>query len=183
MRKSLALPSEDAEAEMAELVACCLTAAGYEHYEISNYAHDGKRSRHNMRYWLGEDYLGFGPGAHSFLNGVRFYTAPSTADYIDAVEREQFSALRQEPHRVAGKELQDEYVMLRMRLFEGLSMADFAHRFGTSFAEAYGDVSKLVAAGLLWKNEERIAFTERGMRVSNAILSDWLDFGAEGEEE
>ena len=181
MKSDLALPSEDAEAEMAELVASKLVAAGYEHYEISNYAKAGKRSRHNMRYWLGEDYLGFGPGAHSYADGVRFFTASDTAAYLLAVERGDLSALRQGEQRICGKELQDEYVMLRMRLFDGIDLADFSHRFGTSFENAYGSTDRFAAAGFLQKYDGRIAFTEKGMRVSNAILSDWLDFGEEGE--
>ena len=180
MRGKLTLPSEDDEAEMAELVAGKLTAAGFEHYEISNYARATRRSQHNMRYWLGEDYLGFGPGAHSCLDSVRFSTAPDTTAYIKTVSEGRFSALREEAHHVVGKELQDEYVMLRMRLFEGIALADFSHRFGTSFENAYGDVAALVSAGFLQKTRERIAFTEKGMRVSNAILSDWLDFGEGG---
>ncbi|MBE6690681.1 MAG: radical SAM family heme chaperone HemW [Ruminococcaceae bacterium] len=181
MRKRLVFPNEDAEAEMAELVASRLTAAGYEHYEISNYAKAGKRSRHNMRYWLGEDYLGFGPGAHSYMDGVRFFTASDTAAYLAAVESGDLASLRQGAQRIAGKELQDEYVMLRMRLFDGIDLADFAHRFGISFEDAYGDTDRLAAAGFLQKNKERIAFSEKGMRVSNAILSEWLDFGEGGE--
>ena len=177
MRSSLALPSEDAEAEMAELVARRLRAAGYEHYEISNYARDGKRSRHNMRYWLGEDYLGFGPGAHSYFEGVRFETAPDLGGYLEKVDAEAFDALRQSLQPIEGRERMDEHVMLRMRLFEGLDLADFSYRYGTSFEDVYGDVSHLVAGGFLARTDTRLAFTERGMRVSNAILCDWLDFG------
>lgn len=177
MRGTLPLPSEDAEAEMAELVAERLKQAGYEHYEISNYARPGKRSRHNMRYWLGEDYLGFGPGAHSYFKGVRFETSPDLAAYLAAVEQGDFDRLWQNQTVIEGKEQTDEYVMLRMRLFEGLDLADFSHRYGTSFEEVYGEVGHLIKGGFLVIAEGRLAFTERGMRVSNAILSDWLDFG------
>lgn len=177
MQKSLPLPDEDAEAEMAERVAARLRSAGYEHYEISNYAKSGYRSRHNMRYWLGADYLGFGPGAHSYLDGERFETARDRAAYVLAVERGDFGGLRQNRTLIRGKELQDEYVMLRMRLSDGVDLADFRRRFGLTFEQAYGDTSRLEGAGLLYKNEKRIVFTEQGMRVSNAILCEWLDFG------
>jgi oxygen-independent coproporphyrinogen-3 oxidase len=177
MRKGLVLPDEDAEADMAELAAAKLKDAGYEHYEISNYARPGKRSRHNMRYWLGADYLGFGPGAHSYLNGVRFDTPAERAAYVDNVENGDLAALRQNAVSILGKEKTDEYVMLHMRLFEGIELADFSHRFGTKFEALYGDTTPLERAGLLCRTADRIAFTERGMRVSNAILSDWLDFG------
>ena len=177
MRKSLALPDEDAESAMAELAAERLRKAGYEHYEISNYAKAGRRSRHNMRYWLGDDYLGFGPAAHSYFRGTRFETAPDTAADIDTVERGDFAALRQNAVRIEGKEQMDEYVMLRMRLFDGIELADFERRFGTTFEAQYGSVEALQRGGFLTKDGDRLAFTEQGMRVSNAILCDWLDFG------
>jgi oxygen-independent coproporphyrinogen-3 oxidase len=132
-----------------------------------------------MRYWLTSPYLGFGPGAHSYFEGVRFETPRYTAAYLAAVAAEDASFLESDPHRIAGKEAQDEYVMLRMRLFEGIGKADFQARFGTSFEKVYGDTARLEAAGLLVRREGRIAFTERGMYVSNAILSEWLDFGIE----
>ena len=177
MRKRLALPDEDTENEMAALAADRLGQAGYEHYEISNYAKKGKRSRHNMRYWLGEDYLGFGPAAHSYFCDTRFEAAPDTAAYMSAVERGDFAALRQNAMRIEGKEKMDEYVMLRMRLFDGIELADFERRFGKSFEAQYGSTEALQKGEFLIKNGGRLAFTERGMWVSNAILSDWLDFG------
>jgi oxygen-independent coproporphyrinogen-3 oxidase len=162
---------------MAELAADRLRRAGYEHYEISNYTKAGKRSRHNMRYWLGADYLGFGPAAHSYFRGVRFEAAPDTAAYLDAVERGDFDALRQNAVRIEGKEQMDEYVMLRMRLFDGIELADFERRFGVSFEAQYGSVAALQRGGFLAEGGQRLVFTEKGMRVSNAILCDWLDFG------
>ena len=177
MRNSLHFPSEDEEAEMAELVADRLKNAGYEHYEISNYARAGKRSRHNMRYWLGADYLGFGPTAHSYFEGARFETSPDLAAYLTAVEQGNFDSLWQNKTVIAGKEQMDEYVMLHMRLFDGIDLGDFSHRYGTFFENIYGDVTPLVQGGFLIKTADRLAFTERGMRVSNAILADWLDFG------
>ncbi len=177
MRDSLPLPSEDEEAQMAELVAELLPRAGYRRYEISNYAREGKESRHNLRYWLGKDYLGFGPGAHSLLNGVRFETPPDTAAYLAAIARGDFDALFTDRHSLSAHEQREEYVMLRMRLAQGVDTAEFRARFGLSFEEAYGDLTPLTDGGFLIKNGTRVAFTARGMQVSNAILSEWLDFG------
>jgi coproporphyrinogen III oxidase-like Fe-S oxidoreductase len=69
--------------------------------------------------------------------------------------------------------------MLRMRLFRGIDEADFEARFGASFEEVYGDISRLVAGGFLVREGGRLAFSEKGMYVSNAILSEWLDFRQE----
>ena len=174
--KNLRLPDDDATADLQLLAVERLTAAGYEHYEVSNYAKPGHACRHNLRYWKGLPYLGFGPGAHSYFGGERYAFSRDTAAYIAAVE-----AGREPPvcerETVTGKQAQDEYVMLRMRLFEGVDEADFKTRFGTSFEKAYGPFDRLEQAGYLRRAGGRIRFTERGMYVSNAILSEWLDFG------
>lgn len=178
----LKLPDDDTVADMQLQIAARLAAAGYLHYEISNYARDGYRSRHNTRYWLGEDYLGFGAAAHSYFGGVRYAAPADTAAYVAAITQGDLAAVECECTVIAGKEAREEYVMLRMRLFEGLDEAEFAARFGASFEEAYGDVSHLVAGGFLVREGGRLAFTEKGMYVSNAILSEWLDFGEENKE-
>ncbi|MBQ3483143.1 MAG: radical SAM family heme chaperone HemW [Clostridia bacterium] len=182
MRDRLVLPDEDTEELLFDDLVQRLGGAGYAHYEISNFARAGYASRHNLRYWQGREYLGFGPGAHSYFHGTRFETPKSTADYISAANGGDFPATVADPHPITGREAAAEYVMLRMRLFEGLDSADFAHRFGTSFESTYGPLDRLLAGGFLTKHGTRFAFTERGMRVSNAILSDWLDFGTDEEE-
>ena len=170
------IADEDTVADMQLTVAHVLGSAGYEHYEVSNYARAGYRSRHNMRYWLGKPYLGFGPAAHSFFDGVRYEAPCDTGGYIRAVEEGNFSALQLNAHRITPHEAMEEYVMLRMRLFEGIEEKDFSARFGISFEEVYGNAENLIRGGLLTKKAGRIAFTEQGMYVSNAILSEWLDF-------
>lgn len=176
-RATLPLPGEDAEAQIWETAVRELTGAGYRHYEISNFALPGSESKHNLRYWLRSPYLGFGPGAHSFFENVRYDTPRDLAAYLAAVKAEKWDSLRQNAHRVGGKEEQDEYVMLRMRLDTGVEEADFTRRFGTGMEQEYGDFSRYISAGFLQRENGHIAFTEKGFRVSNAILSDWLDFG------
>ena len=175
-RHTLPIPDEDTVADMQLTVAEVLGDAGYEHYEVSNYARAGYRSRHNMRYWLGTPYLGFGAAAHSYFGGVRYEAPCDTEGYVRAVEEGNLSALQLSAHRITPHEAMEEYVMLRMRLFEGIDEKDFSARFGISFEEVYGNAEKLIRGGLLTKKAGRIAFTEQGMYVSNAILSEWLDF-------
>lgn len=177
MRDTLPLPTEDEEAEMAELAATLLPARGYARYEISNYARPGKESRHNLRYWLGEEYLGFGPAAHSYFRGERFETPADTAAYIREVTAGAFANIHTGRCTLSPHEQREEYVMLRMRLARGIDKAKFARRFGMSFEAAYGDLDRLVLGGFLENTAERVAFTARGMQLSNTILSDWLDFG------
>lgn len=180
-RHTLPLADDDTVADMQLATAKALKAAGYEHYEVSNYARRGFRSRHNMRYWQTLPYLGFGPSAHSYFGGVRYAAPRDTLGYIAAVGAGDLDALRGDVHPIGEKEQREEYVMLRMRLFEGVSEKDFSARFGVPFEELYGGLDKLEKSGLLTRQNGRIAFTEAGMYVSNAILSEWLDFGDEGE--
>ena len=176
-QETLLLPDEDTVVDMQLLIAARLRAAGYLHYEVSNYAKAGKESRHNTRYWKCLSYLGFGAAAHSYFGGERYAAPRDTALYVDAIEKREFDRIELDKYKVCGKEAQDEYVMLKMRLFEGIDEAEFYTRFGISFADAYGDTARLESGGFLERRGGRIAFTEEGMYVSNAILSDWLDFG------
>ena len=174
---ALCLPDDDTMADLQLLAAERLGAAGYTHYEVSNYARPDYACRHNLRYWNGAPYLGFGPGAQSYFDGERYAFLRDTDAYIAAAERDDLTSLVTGREVVDGKNAQDEYVMLRMRLFCGINEADFEARFGVSFEKAYGPFERLIAAGYLCREAGRIRFTERGMYVSNAILSEWLDFG------
>ena len=176
MKKTLPIADDDAVADMQLAIGKRLALAGYEHYEVSNYARPGYRSRHNMRYWQCASYLGLGPGAHSYFEGARFAVPADTAAYVSALTggKELPPA---EVHRLTSHEMREEHVMLGMRLFEGIDESDFCARFGVSFEAAYGPFGALLAGGFLCRKNGRIAFTEKGMYVSNAILSEWLDFG------
>ena len=175
LREQLPIADDDTVADMQETIAATLRRAGYVHYEVSNYARPGYLSRHNMRYWLGEAYLGFGPAAHSYFEGVRFAVPRDVTAYVEALEAQKGAPLC-EWQRLSAHQQQEEYVMLRMRLFEGIDTADFAARFGVELEATCGPFDRLVTAGLLTLANGRVAFTERGMYVSSAILSDWLDF-------
>lgn len=176
VRDTLPIADDDTVADMQLLISRTLCCAGYLHYEISNYAREGRRARHNMRYWLSSPYLGFGPGAHSYFAGERYAAPRDTKGYIAAVQAGDIAYLKGDCYTVDRHEAREEYVMLRMRLFEGIDEADFHARFGLSFEEAYGSLDRLVEGGFLTRQNGRIAFTEKGMYVSNTILSEWLDF-------
>ena len=169
MGDALPLPDEDALCEMSALLLSRLRDAGFERYEISNFAKDGKRSRHNLHYWSMDDYLGFGPAAHSLLGSVRTGHSRDLAAYLageDTTEPEE--ALDEATAR-------DEYVMLRLRLADGVDKAAFFARFGQDFDEIYGtSAARFVAAGLLTDTAERMAFTDKGFDVSNTVLSEML---------
>lgn len=172
MADRLILPSEDAEEEMYFRGIERLLSRGYLQYEISNFAKAGYESRHNLRYWNCEEFLGFGPAAYSDFGGERFGNSRDLGAYIRG---EDVVADRERP---TAKQRMNEYVMLRMRLAAGVEYAEFERRFGCRFDDCFGEgLRPYRERGLLTLSEDRVAFTPKGMRVSNAVLSDVLDFG------
>ena len=117
-----------------------LTAHGYEHYEISNFARDSRRSRHNSGYWSGRPYLGIGPGAHSYDGARRrSWNPPSLDSYLDhsAAEFEELS----------DGELKEEYIMVRLRTSEGIDLSAFESRFGAKAEQSCAPCRRFLADG------------------------------------
>ena len=180
-KDSLRLPDEDTESEMYFEAIRFLAEAGYAQYEISNFAKPGRQCLHNLRYWNCEEYLGFGPGAHSYFGGRRFAFRRSTEDYIAAMEFPGcVENLLSEDYEIHPADRLGEYVMLRMRLTEGVDTDVFAARFGVSFEKLFGKYLKLYGShGFMEKSGRRWHFTPKGMYVSNYILSAMLDFDSD----
>lgn len=169
-QERLSLPDEDAEAAMYEALCRRTRAAGYRHYEISNFARTGHECRHNLRYWRCGDYLGFGVAAHSLFADVRFFNRADMAAYLAAP-----LSLREEEERVGAAEAEYEAVMLALRLAEGVNERAFFARFGHSFRAKYGArLSPFRRAGLVEYAGASTRLTERGMRLSNAVLAEIL---------
>ena len=163
----LMLPELDEECDMYELAAAYLRDAGYEHYEISNYARPGYRSRHNTLYWRFGEYIGVGAAAHSFLGSRRFYNTDSVGEYIMGAGR----AIAEDDEL----DLAYEYAMLGLRLSEGFSLDEYERLFSVSFTEGKeGIISRLEREGLLTLSDGRISLTERGFYLSNSILVEIL---------
>ena len=162
---TLALPDEDAECDMYRLAIDKLSAAGYSHYEISNYARVGCESRHNLHYWHCDEYIGVGVSAHSYFCGRRYFNPDTLSEYTA-------------DSRFYSDDSGDgefEYAMLAFRLAEGLSLSDFEARFSHSFTGGREElISRYVTLGYMRRDGDRIALTDDGMYVSNAILSELL---------
>lgn len=173
-RAALGLPAgEEAAGEAAaalyEAAETCIRRAGYEHYEISNYALPGFRSRHNLHTWQDRAYLGLGVGAYSYYEGVRF---GQSRDLPAFLRGEDITVDRYVPD-LAGQ--REEYIMLNLRLSDGLSEADFAARFGEDFWESRQSVCRpLLAGGFMVRSGGRVRLTEAGWLVSNTILADLI---------
>jgi len=166
-------PDEDAEAEMYEETIATLCAAGYEHYEVSNFALPCRRSRHNQIYWRNEPYFGFGPSATSYLEGIRSTNARSLSDYLDGIARGERPVEQSEAP--SGALAMGETMMLGLRMREGVESARFAARFGIAPEEVYaGPIRRLSDAGLLRAEEGRIALTDRGLLLANNVMAEFL---------
>jgi oxygen-independent coproporphyrinogen-3 oxidase len=168
-RDSLVFPDEDAVSDMYSEMCERLVKHGYGKYEISNFAKAGRESRHNLKYWKLDDYVGFGPAAHSCFDGVR---SAHSRD-IDAYLRGESIIIDVE--KLSKNEAMNEYVMLGMRLASGIDLSDFFRRFGVDFLERFGPVKKY-APDFVTLDDKNCRFTERGMLVSNFVLSDILEF-------
>ncbi|MBO5701802.1 MAG: radical SAM family heme chaperone HemW [Clostridia bacterium] len=179
MRDKLVLPDEEAEYSMYSHAVEYLATRGYERYEISNFCRDGAASLHNLKYWHCDDYLGLGAGAHSYFEDERFSTTRVVRDYIDGLEIIGSDInIVASSEKIDSAECMDEYVMLGMRLAEGIVVADFEKRFNTSFAEKYGyRFDEYLEEGFIIKDETGYRFSSKGMFVSNYILSDVLELG------
>lgn len=169
-REELTLPDGDRQADMVLWTVDRLAAAGYEQYEISNFARPGFASRHNQKYWDLSPYLGFGPGAHSDFGGVRYAWARSLADYCRAIEDGGEPPLS-EKAAISLRERAGEYVMLGLRTARGLDRRAFEDRYGLSFAPVERVLERLIPAGhVLPLPEGRWRLTPQGFLVSNQII-------------
>ena len=163
------LPKEDTEVAMYDLTQEVLSASGFRQYEVSNYAKDGQISRHNIKYWECEDYIGCGAAAHSYFRGKRFSNYESIDDYI------KNPTARLNETELTLKDKMSEFMFLGLRKIDGIDIEEFECRFINSPYEIYGQViDKYIKAGLLVHEKGFLKFTERGMRLSNTVLCEFV---------
>lgn len=147
------------------LFACDkLEEYGYHQYEISNFSHSGAESRHNLKYWNLDPYIGIGPSAHSFFEGKRFYYPRSFEKFV------------KNEYVLDGEGgTQEEYIMLSLRLSKGISFKEFKNRFGVPFpAESVKIAQRYEKLGLLTVDEKGIRLNKNGFLLSNTIISDLI---------
>jgi oxygen-independent coproporphyrinogen-3 oxidase len=172
-RDPSAFADDTLEARLYALAMAKLRAAGFEHYEISNWAKPGFRSQHNSLYWANEPYLGLGVGAASYLGGVRSTHTRDLDAYLDAAVAGR--AIPGESERLEGAAQAGEAIMLALRTAEGVELARFRERYGIDVRERYGDVvGELVAAGMLAADSASVRLTERGRFVANDVCGAFL---------
>lgn len=159
------LPTEEEQITMMEFAENTLTAAGYNHYEISNYARFGKHSSHNMVYWKGGEYLGLGPGAHSYYNNRRRANVSSVEEYISKTPFHSNPMSFSET--IGDKTRATEALLTGLRLLDGVSDQVFTRCFGPGWGDTLAD---LFEGGFLEHISGKVRFTHRGMLVSDEVF-------------
>jgi oxygen-independent coproporphyrinogen-3 oxidase len=174
----LSQPDDDLAADMYELATDRLAVAGYEQYEISNWAKPGYACRHNLQYWRNLPYIGLGPGAHGFAAGVRYWTILSPQRYIKAFENRADdyvfprSPATDQAHILDQADEIAETLIMGLRLLqEGIQRDTFTGRFKRDVVALYPEVfERFVAQGLLEIDAQRVRLTQRGRLLSNVIF-------------
>lgn len=182
------LPDEEQERLMYRETERILAQAGYERYEISNYAKKGYACRHNLVYWQGGDYLGLGLGSSSYMDGVRFHNITDLNTYVNQ------GAYVEDREELSVQAKMEEFMFLGLRVMAGVSGTEFEKRFGKTMEDVYGDVlRKHEEEGLLQierkedrkeaaaaepakgkTNIEKVMLTTKGVDVSNYVFADFL---------
>lgn len=170
MQNKLNIPTADEAGELY-LKACeLLRNIGYNRYEISNFAKGNMISRHNTKYWMGEEYLGLGPAAHSFINGKRFYYERDIKGYL---------AEPKEIYDGSGGDL-EEAIMLRLRLKKGIKLSELKSEFKDALTDTDIELINKTAEvflknGLVDFDGDAISLTDKGALVSNSVIASLLD--------
>jgi oxygen-independent coproporphyrinogen III oxidase len=162
--------TDDEAADMYLGALARLDDAGFEQYEISNVARAGFSCRHNVKYWKGESWRGFGCGAHSTVEGARWHNIASTGDYVAAIGAGRSVAANFQ--QLSPDAILEEALFTGLRLSEGIDCRNILRRHGVEPWSRYGPVlGPHVDEGLMWRRDERFGLTRPGMFVANEILT------------
>jgi oxygen-independent coproporphyrinogen-3 oxidase len=173
IKDTLHIADNALQAAMYKKADIDLVAAGFEHYEISSFAKPGKRSQHNLTYWYNQEYLGFGAGAFSCLNGERFSKVKDLEDYQKQAENSDFEHCGSE--RLGSKEKIGETLMLNLRLLDGFKVADIEKRLNLSIDQALIEgLDQFVEQGFLLKQDDVYKLSRKGLMQYDFIASELL---------
>ena len=167
------LPDDDQQADLYLWTVGRLERAGYPQYEISNFAKPGFASRHNLRYWLTQPYIGFGPGAHSDFGGRRYYFVQDLDAYIQGVL--QGGDIIDESEIIPKRERCGEYLMLRLRTVQGINEQEYRSTYFMDFAPLQARLEQFRAQGWAEQTDGRWHFTPKGFLLSNQLIGDLLE--------
>jgi oxygen-independent coproporphyrinogen-3 oxidase len=169
-KQMLVLPEEDIVAAMMELTMKYLKAAGYEHYEISNYAKPGRRSAHNLSYWRSRDYLGFGAGAYSTVYEERWYNVKEPQVYIERIQNGQSAVAERE--QLNRRTAAVEALMLGLRIREGINLKQYSDLHEIDLMKkARSELARLFTENLIDKQGDYLFLTDKGLLLGNYVIS------------
>ncbi len=171
--RSVSLPDDDTQADLYLWTVSTLEEAGYHQYEISNFAQKGYASRHNLRYWQGRPYIGFGPGAHSDFGGRRYSFLKDLDAYIDGVldGGRIIDASEDIPQRERG----GEYLMLRLRTTHGIEEWEYRRNYYMDFDPIAEKLVSYERQGWAERSGNRWRFTPKGFLLSNQLIGELLE--------
>jgi oxygen-independent coproporphyrinogen-3 oxidase len=164
-----ALPSEDEMAEFYETAQEFLAGMGYHHYEISNWAKPGFESRHNLKYWRRQPYLGFGAGAHSFSGTERWANAHDAAAYVSALGSGRLPTEQLE--KVTAEQALEEELFLGLRQLDGIDVSRIEREYEVSLAERF---EPLASAGLVERDGDVVRLAPARLSISNEVFVELL---------
>ena len=167
-----AVPDDDAQADCYLWTVERLEEAGYHQYEVSNFAKTGRQSRHNMKYWMGREYLGFGPGAHSDFGGCRYAFIRDLDGYIRAVM--EGAPLLSEMESIPDRERSEEYLMLRLRTSYGIEEWEYRREYYMNFDPLAAKLTQYEQRGLAVRVDRRWRLTPEGFLLSNQLIGELL---------
>ncbi|OQA10472.1 MAG: Oxygen-independent coproporphyrinogen-III oxidase 1 [Firmicutes bacterium ADurb.Bin373] len=164
---------EETELTMYRDAVAFLTAHGYSHYELSNFARPGRQCAHSLVYWLNQPYLGLGPAAHSLIKGVRFANDISLAGYSDMLSREEYPV--ENRTRLTAADEISETMFLGLRLTAGVDLNQFYRRFGRRAEDIYrNEIAGLIQKGLLEISEGSLRLTTKGLPLANVVFREFV---------
>ena len=176
-REQEQMADDDTQADMYLWMVERLKNAGYGQYEISNFARPGRQSRHNLKYWMGEEYIGFGPSAHSYFGQQRYSFVRDLDAYVKGVLYN--GKILDESTRINRREMGKEYLMLRMRTIWGVEENEYRERFYLNFRPLEDRFREYESYGWAECTEGRWHFTPSGFLLSNPLIGDALAIQAE----
>lgn len=169
----LKLPTEEEERKMYHLAKKILEENGFNQYEISNYAKEGKECRHNLAYWNMDNWIGVGSAAASYINGKRIKNISSVEEYINSIN-EKGEAVEEIINNSKNDNM-EEFMFMGLRKINGIDENEFKKRFSMNINDVYGEIlNKYIDEGLLIRESGRIFLSEKGIEISNVIMADFL---------
>ena len=169
------LPDENIDREMYALTKNILREHGYERYEISNYAKPGRECRHNIGYWTGVSYLGLGVGASGYVMNRRFHVESDYRKYMSVKMQQDITPLYCDLEELDIKANMEEFMFLGLRLTRGVSRHEFNERFGVDMFEVFDrQIKRNMMLKLMEYNSPNLRLTEKGLDLSNMVMSDFL---------